>query len=155
MVSKITVIWGFFWYQPGNFDTCTAGGAGDKYEVCSTENYLQNCAFVMQNWVCLPGSPHQDVSMDVFNWNPCDKAGVCVFDVLVTLFDWSFGQDAQRNPHFVLGPLEVEHSMGYQKMNISSHLLVKSGRPKVKNPPCIFLKNIKVMEHWTTDCQTP
>ena len=31
--SKITVIWGIFWHQPGNFDTCTAGGAGDKYEV--------------------------------------------------------------------------------------------------------------------------
>ena len=23
----------FFWHQPENFDTCTAGGAGDKYEV--------------------------------------------------------------------------------------------------------------------------
>ena len=32
--SKITVIWGIFWHQPGYFDTCTAGGAGDKYEVC-------------------------------------------------------------------------------------------------------------------------
>ena len=24
----------FFWHQPENFDTSTAGGAGDKYEVC-------------------------------------------------------------------------------------------------------------------------
>ena len=28
--TKITVIWGTFWHQPENVDTCTACGAGDK-----------------------------------------------------------------------------------------------------------------------------
>ena len=107
----------------------------------STEHYLQNWVLIMQNRICLPGSPHQDVSMDIFNGSSCHKAGVCLLYILVTLFDWSFSQDPQRNPYFVLGPFEVEHSVGYQKVNIGSHLLHKGGRPKVKNPPCIFLIN--------------
>ena len=34
--GKIPIIWGIFWHQPGNFDTCTACGACDKYEVWCT-----------------------------------------------------------------------------------------------------------------------
>ena len=32
--GEITVIWGIFWHQAEKFDTSTASGASDKYQVC-------------------------------------------------------------------------------------------------------------------------
>ena len=39
--GKITLIWGIFWHQPENVDTCTACGACDKYEVWYRLSFLK------------------------------------------------------------------------------------------------------------------